>query len=96
MKINMDSVKAIRLHMQLITQMKFRQPISLQELFLPTRRMNSEGMITPRVRLENSKNNFVFKASTILNKLHQYVFSKRNNNSERNNNSICILLHNYT
>ena len=46
--------------------MKFRQPISLQELFLPTRRMNSEGMIIPRVRLEKSKNNFVFKASTII------------------------------
>ena len=32
---------------------KFRQPISLQELFLPTKRMNSEGMTILRVRLEN-------------------------------------------
>ena len=34
--------------MELLKMMKFRQPISLQELFLPTRRMNSEGMIIPR------------------------------------------------
>ena len=61
--------------MELLKMMKFRQPISLQELFLPTRRMNSEGMIIPRVRLEKSKNNFVFKASTVWNKLQQYVFS---------------------
>ena len=44
---------------------KFRQPIYLQELFLPTKRMNSEGMIILRVRLENIENNFVFKASSI-------------------------------
>ena len=41
---------------------KLRQPISLQELFLPTKRMNSEGMIILRVRLEKIENNCVFKA----------------------------------
>ena len=40
--------------MELLKIMKFRQPISLQELFLPTRMINSEGMIIPRVRLEKS------------------------------------------
>ena len=48
-----------------MTAIKFRQPISLEELFLPTKRMNSEGMIILRVRLENIENKFVFKASTI-------------------------------
>ena len=60
--------------MELLKIIKFRQPIALQELFLLTRRMNSEGMIIPRVRLEKSKNNFVFKASTIWNRLQLYVF----------------------
>ena len=72
--------------MELLKMMKFRQPISLLELFLPTRRMNSEGMIIPRVRLEKSQNNFVFKANTIWNKLQQYVFSR----SESNYNSIIV------
>ena len=49
--------------MELLKMIKFRQPISLQELFLPTRRMNSEGMIIPRVRLEN---NFVFQSKHYL------------------------------
>ena len=39
-------------------------------------------MIIPRVRLENSKNNFVFKASTIWNKLQQYVFSRSESDSD--------------
>ena len=72
--------------MELLKMMKFRQPISLQELFLPTRRMNSEGMIIPRVRLEKSKNNFVFKASTVWNKLQQYVFSR----SESDSNGVIV------
>ena len=38
--------------MELLKTIKFRQPISLQELFLPTIRINSEGMIIPRVRLQ--------------------------------------------
>ena len=53
----------------------------MQELFLPTLRINSEGMIIPRVRLEKSKNNFVFKASTIWNKFQQYVFSRSESDS---------------
>ena len=61
--------------------MKFRQPISLQELLLPTRRMNSEGMMMPRVRLEKSKNNIVFKAGAIWNKLQQNVFSRSESDS---------------
>ena len=67
--------------MELLKMMKFRQPISLQELFLPTRRMNSEGMIIPSVRLEKSKNYFVFKASTVWNKLQQHVFSRSQSDS---------------
>ena len=72
--------------MEQLKMMKFRQPISLQELFLPTRRMNSEGMIIPRVRLEKSKNNFVFKANTVWNKLQQYVFSR----SESDSNGVIV------
>ena len=73
--------------MELLKIMKFRQPISLKELFLPTSRMNSEGMIIPRVRLEKSKNIFVFKASTIWNKLmQQYVFSR----SESDSNGVIV------
>ena len=35
--------------MELLKMMKFRQPLSLRELFLPTRMMNSEGMIIRHV-----------------------------------------------
>ena len=52
--------------MELLKMMKFRQPISLQELFLQTGRMNSEGMSIPRVRLEKSKNNFCFQSKHYL------------------------------
>ena len=49
--------------------------------------MNSEGMIIPRIRLEKSKNDFVFfKASTIWNKLQQYVFSR----SESDSNGVIV------
>ena len=50
--------------------MKFRHPISLQELFVP------------RLRLGKGQNNFVFKASTIWNKLQQYIFSKSESDSK--------------
>ena len=46
--------------------MKFRHPISLLELFLPTLRYDCS-----RLRLGKGQNNFVFKASTIWNKLQQ-------------------------
>ena len=54
--------------MELLKMMKFRQPIALQELFLPTleRRMNSDGIIIPRVRLENSKKYFCFQSKHYL------------------------------
>ena len=43
-------------------------------------------MIILRVRLEKSKNNFVFKASNIWNKLQQYVFSR----SESDSNGVIV------
>ena len=43
-------------------------------------------MIIPRVRLEKSKNNFVFKARTIWNKLQPYFFSR----SESDSNDVIV------
>ena len=38
-------------------------------------------MIVPRLRFGKGQNNFVFKASTIWNKLQQYIFSKSESDS---------------
>ena len=55
--------------MEVFKLLKFQSPISLRELFILSHRSHSLKPIVPRVNLNKSKHNFVFKSTTIWNKL---------------------------
>ena len=60
--------------MELFKIVKFRTPISLFGLFEISSR--SQLVILPRVNLDVSKQNFVFKSASLWNKLSNIIFEK--------------------
>ena len=56
--------------------MKYRIPISLFELFKSNSRFTNLNLITPQVKLNIAKNNFVFQASCIWNELIGKILNK--------------------
>ena len=72
--LSLNNLHIFHTFMELFKIIKFRTPVSLFELFEVSSR--SQLMILPRVNLDVSKQNFVFKSASIWNKLSNIIFEK--------------------
>ena len=61
---------------KLVISLKYNSPVSLYELLIKSSRINRLNLRLPHVRLEKSKQNFVFSASNNWNNLLDCVFER--------------------
>ena len=63
--------------MEIFKILKYHSPISIYELLsLSFRRCQKLTLLLPKVNLQASKNNFIFKATTLWNKFYANVFNR--------------------
>ena len=67
--LSLENLYDYHTFMELFKLLKFHVPISLRGLFCLSYRAHKLNLILPSVKLEKSKQNFVFKSSIIWNKL---------------------------
>ena len=74
--LSLDNLYTFHTFMELFKLLKFHSPISLYELFKTSSRGEKVTILLPRVNLDTSKNNFIFKSSLTWNKLVNNIFCK--------------------
>ena len=85
--LNVEYLHKYHTFMETFKIMKYQCPVSLFNLFLLNTTMHRNlTLILPSVRLEKTKSNYIFKASTIWNKLLQLILLK----CKAENNGIII------
>ena len=62
--------------METLKIMKLKYPVSLCNLLVPSLRDSNLSLRIPKVRLDLSKNNFVFNACMLWNNFENIVFSR--------------------
>ena len=77
--LNLENLHLYHTFMEVLKILKFESPISLRQLFKFTDSNNSKrnmNLLLPRPKFDMSKSNFIFKSSSIWNKLHPNIFTK--------------------
>ena len=72
--MNLKNLYTYHTFMELFKVLKFRTPISINELFKFCPKNQKLLLIMPKVRLEVSKQNFVHRATKIWNEIIKYIF----------------------
>ena len=62
--------------METLKIMKLKCPVSICSILVPSLRDSSQSLMIPKVRLDLSKNSFVFNASMLWNSFEKIIFSK--------------------
>ena len=75
--LSLENLYLYHAFMELLKILKFDSPTSLRQLFKFTDTTNSNrNMNLPRPKFDINKRNFIFKSSSIWNKLHPNVFNR--------------------
>ena len=84
--LNLENLYFYHMFMEIFKILKYSIPCSLKQLFNLCPRNQKFLLITPKVKLEESKQNFVFKATKIWNKLIGHALER----NEPGNSDIII------
>ena len=73
---SLENLYKYRCYMETLKIMKLKCPVSLCNLLVPSLRDSNLSLRIPKVRLDLSKNNFVFNACMLWNNFENIVFSR--------------------
>ena len=76
--LNLENLYFYHMFMEIFKILKYSIPCSLKHLFNLFQRNQKFLLMTPKVKLEVSKQNFVFKATKVGNKLIGHALKKMN------------------